>query len=62
MKNFLNDNKSIENIIKNKNEIKNNDSINNIDNIKENKNTMFKKVEVKKVKKERNKIEIVKNL
>ena len=57
LKNFLNDNKSIENIIKNKNEIKNNDSINNIDNIKENKNTMFKKVEVKKVKKERNKIE-----
>ena len=58
LKNFLNDNKSIENIIKNKNEIKNNDSINNIDNIKENKNTMFKKVEVKKVKKERNKIEM----
>ena len=57
LKNFLNDNKSIENIIKNKNEIKNNDSINNIDNIKENKNIMFKKVEVKKVKKERNKIE-----
>ena len=58
LKNFLNDNKSIENIIKNKNEIKNNDSINNIDNIKENKNIMFKKVEVKKVKKERNKIEM----
>ena len=57
LKNFLNDNKSIEKIIKNKNEIKNNDSINNIDNIKENKNIMFKKVEVKKVKKERNKIE-----
>ena len=57
LKNFLNDNKSVENIIKNKNEIKNNDSINNIDNIKENKNIMFKKVEVKKVKKERNKIE-----
>ena len=58
LKNFLNDNKSIEKIIKNKNEIKNNDSINNIDNIKENKNSMFKKVEVKKVKKERNKIEM----
>ena len=58
LKNFLNDNKSVENIIKNKNEIKNNDSINNIDNIKENKNIMFKKVEVKKVKKERNKIEM----
>ena len=57
LKSFLNDNKNIENIIKNKNEIKNNDSINNIDNIKENKNIMFKKVEVKKVKKERNKIE-----
>ena len=58
LKNFLNDNKSIEKIIKNKNEIKNNDSINNIDNIKENKNSIFKKVEVKKVKKERNKIEM----
>ena len=58
LKSFLNDNKNIENIIKNKNEIKNNDSINNIDNIKENKNSMFKKVEVKKVKKERNKIEM----
>ena len=66
LKEFLDKNINIENIIKNKNEIKN-DSIDNINNIsikeKENKESkiMYKKVNVKKVKnekKERNKIEI----
>jgi len=66
LKEFLDKNINIENIIKNKNEIKN-DSIDNINNIsikeKENKESkiMYKKVNIKKVKnekKERNKIEI----
>jgi len=58
LKQFIEKNINIENIIKNKNEIKNESSINNINNnISENKNKInFKKVEVKKVKNQRNNI------
>ena len=58
LKQFIEKNINIENIIKNKNEIKNESSINNINNnISETKNKInFKKVEVKKVKNQRNNI------
>ena len=52
LKQFFNDHTNIENLKKNKNEIKNTSPINNKNQF------MFKKVEVKKVKNERNKIEI----
>ena len=56
LKQFIDKNININNIIKNKNEIKNEIKIeSSIDNIKENKNQIkYKKVEVKKVKNDRN--------
>ena len=56
LKQFIDKNININNIIKNKNEIKNEIKIeSSINNIKENKNQIkYKKVEVKKVKNDRN--------
>ena len=58
LKQFIEKNINIENLIKNKNEMKNESSLNNINNnISETKNKInFKKVEVKKVKNQRNNI------
>ena len=63
LKQFIENHNKIENMIMNKNEIKINSENNNINinKISENKNPMFKKVNVKKVTSERNKINKNKN-
>ena len=63
LKQFIENRNKIENMIMNKNEIKINSENNNINinNVSENKNPMFKKVNVKKVTSERNKINKNKN-
>ena len=63
LKQFIENHNKIENMIMNKNEIKINSENNNINinNVSENKNPMFKKVNVKKVTSERNKINKNKN-
>lgn len=63
LKQFIENHNKIENMIMNKNEIKINSENNNINinKVSENKNPMFKKVNVKKVTRERNKINKNKN-